>query len=188
MSKEFAVIDTETNWKDEVMSIGVIISNTDNFKRMDSRYYILSQEASIGGMFSSTMYSTNHEIIEGVKSNIIDDLIYWLNSSHIKDLFAYNAAFDKNHLPELRDFCWHDIMKIAAYKQYNKHIPNDTPCCKTGRMKRGYGVEPMLNILGVNNYCETHNAVLDARDELLIMEILDYDLDVYPIIKDKNDL
>ena len=55
-------------------------------------------------------------------------------------------------------------------------------------MKRGYGVEPMLNILGVNNYCETHNAVLDARDELLIMEILDYDLDVYPIIKDKKDL
>lgn len=48
MSQRFAVIDTETNWNDEVMSIGIMIANSDNFKRIDSRYYILSQEASIG--------------------------------------------------------------------------------------------------------------------------------------------
>lgn len=182
MSQRFAVIDTETNWNDEVMSIGIMIANSDNFKRIDSRYYILSQEASIGGMFSSTMYSTSHEIIEGSKSNIINDLKHCLNSNNINDLFAYNASFDKNHLPELSNFCWHDIMKIAAYKQYNKHIPKEVPCCSTGRMKRGYGVEPMLNILGVDNYFETHNAVIDARDELLIMKILDYDIDSYPEI------
>ena len=41
MSKRFAVIDTETNWKDEVMSIGVLIAKSSNFERTDSRYYIL---------------------------------------------------------------------------------------------------------------------------------------------------
>lgn len=41
MSKKFGVIDTETNWNDEVMSIGVLIANCKNFKKIDSRYYIL---------------------------------------------------------------------------------------------------------------------------------------------------
>ena len=73
-------------------------------------------------------------------------------------------------------------MKVAAYRQHNSRIPDCLPCCKTGRLKRGYGVEPMLQILGVEDYCETHNAVIDARDELKIMEILDYEIDFYPEI------
>ena len=102
--------------------------------------------------------------------------------SGVDDLFAYNASFDKNHLPELSDFCWHDIMKVAAYKQHNPCIPDYLPCCKTGRLKRGYGVEPMLQMLGVEDYCETHNAIVDARDELRIMVELGYDIDFYPEI------
>ena len=40
----------------------------------------------------------------------------------------------------------------------------------------------MLQMLGVNNYSETHNAIIDAKDELLIMKILNYDIDFYPEI------
>ena len=32
MSRRFAVIDTETNWKDEVMSIGVLIARSKDFE------------------------------------------------------------------------------------------------------------------------------------------------------------
>lgn len=182
MSKRFAVIDTETNWNNEVMSIGVLIANSKNFNRIDSRYYILPNEESVGGMYSKTMRKTSHEIIMGHRVEVIDDLKILLNSNGVDDLFAYNASFDKNHLPELSDFCWRDIMKVAAYKQHNPHIPDCLPCCKTGRLKRGFGVEPMLQILGVEDYCETHNAVMDARDELRIMKILDYEIDFYPEI------
>ena len=38
------------------------------------------------------------------------------------DTFAYNACFDRNHLPELRDFDWYNIMHLAAYHQYNAKI------------------------------------------------------------------
>lgn len=182
MSKRFAVIDTETNWNDEVMSIGVLIANSRNFNRKDSRYYILPKEEAIGGMYSKSMRQTNHEIITGHRVEVIDDLKMLLNSNGVDDLLAYNASFDKRHLPELSDFCWRDIMKVAAYRQHNSRIPDCLPCCKTGRLKRGYGVEPMLQILGVEDYCETHNAVIDARDELKIMEILDYEIDFYPEI------
>ena len=182
MSRRLAVIDTETNWKDEVMSIGVLIARTKNFKRTDSRYYILPRAESVGGMYSGSMRITSHEILTKHRPDAIDDLKYLLNSNGVDDLFAYNASFDKRHLPELSDFCWHDIMKVAAYKQHNPHIPDHLPCCGTGRLKRGYGVERMLHILGVDDYCETHNAVIDARDELKIMELLGYDIDFYPEI------
>lgn len=182
MSKRFAVIDTETNWNDEVMSIGVLIANSKDFNHTDSRYYILPREEKVGGMYSKAMRKTSHDILTGHRFDVIDDLKMLLNSNGVDDLFAYNASFDKRHLPELSDFSWHDIMKVAAYKQHNPHIPNHLPCCKTGRLKRGFGVEAMLQILGVEDYCETHNAIIDARDELRIMKILDYEIDFYPEI------
>ncbi len=182
MSRRFAVIDTETNWNDEVMSIGVLIARCRNFKKTDSRYYILPSEEKVGGMYSKSMRNTSHEIITGHRVEVIDDLKILLNSNGVDDLFAYNASFDKNHLPELSDFCWHDIMKVVAYRQHNPCIPDHMPCCKTGRLKRGYGVEPMLRMLGVEDYSETHNAVIDARDELRIMTKLGYDIDFYPEI------
>lgn len=182
MSRRFAVIDTETNWNDDVMSIGVLIARSKNFKHTDSRYYILPQEEKVGGMYSKSMRSTTHEILTGHRGEVIDDLRLVLYSNGVDDLFAYNASFDKRHLPELSDFSWHDIMKVAAYKQHNPHIPDHLPCCKTGRLKRGFGVEPMLQILGEEDYCESHNAIRDARDELMIMKILGYEIDFYPEI------
>ena len=182
MSRRFAVIDTETNWNDDVMSIGVIIARSKNFKGADSRYYILPEEEKVKGMYSKSMRRTSHEILTGNRYEVIDDVRDLLESNGVDDLFAYNASFDKRHLPELSDFCWRDIMKVAAYKQYNPCIPKDLPCCKTGRLRRGYGVEPMLQILGVDDYCESHNAIIDARDELRIMRILDYEIDFYPEI------
>ena len=47
----FAVMDTETNWCNEVMSIGVAIANCETFELIDTRYYILNPEYLIGGMF-----------------------------------------------------------------------------------------------------------------------------------------
>ena len=64
-------------------------------------------------------------------------------------------------------------MRLAAYKQYNHTIPRNAECCKTGKLKRNYGVEPILrNLSGEKRYVETHNALLDAVDELKIMKLL----------------
>ena len=42
MSELFAVIDTERTWSDRVMSIGVVISNCDNYEVMDRIYYVFT--------------------------------------------------------------------------------------------------------------------------------------------------
>ena len=47
----FAVIDTETNWADQVMSIGAVVADCTTFSPIDVRYYILTPEFTIGGMY-----------------------------------------------------------------------------------------------------------------------------------------
>lgn len=108
------------------------------------------------------------------------DIALWLRKQRVQAIFAYNARFDKNHLPELQGFSWHDIMALAAYRQHNTKLPSHWDYCSTGRLKRGYGVEPMLRLLaGDPTYAETHNALLDALDELEILRLLGHKVEAY---------
>lgn len=179
---KFAVIDTETNWADQVMSIGTIIADADTFEPIEAKYHILPIECQIGGMYYDTLFiETQVAPILCTRREAIADLKNWFSQHGIHAIFAYNACFDRNHLPELRDLEWHDIMRLAAYRQYNEKIPKDAECCSTGRLKRGYGVEAMLRLLsGSRTYRETHNAFHDAFDELKIMRLLAHPLDAYP--------
>lgn len=200
----FAVIDTETNWHDEVMSLGVAIADKTTFRCLETRYYIFEQEARVGGMYSSVLYKCTNTTasanrngatlgtaqtttaatspITAARATAMAYLSDYLSSHGITSIYAYNAKFDCGHLPELQDYNWYDIMRIAAYKQFNKSIPDTAPCCKTGRLKSNYGVEPIIRMLAGNNrYYEVHNAVADAIDELRIIELLGLPLDSYNI-------
>lgn len=177
----FAVLDTETNWNDEVMSIGIVLADSITMKMVDSRYYVFTPECEVGGMYSGvldlvrtvpTRYTT--------RSHAIGEIKVWLRAWSVTKLFAYNASFDRNHLTELSRMNWYDIMRIAAYRQHNRYIPEDALCCRTGRLKSNYGVEAMTRLLsGDLNYAETHNALYDAEDELRIMKLLGLDLSRY---------
>jgi hypothetical protein len=129
-------------------------------------------------MYSDTLFlETPVKPILCKRSEAIADLRHWFQHHGIQSIFAYNACFDRNHLPELRNYRWHDIMRLAAYRQYNPRIPANADCCSTGRLKRGYGVEPMLRLLSGNHtYHESHNAIFDAADELKIMLLLEHEL------------
>ncbi len=179
-SKLFAVIDTETNWNNEVMSLGVAIADEDSHQCVAKKYYIFEPECLIGGMFSNVLYKGNIKAVKCRRDDALADLSRYLENMGVSKIFAYNARFDHGLLPELDDFEWFDIMRIAAYKQYNHAIPEGALCCKTGRLKSNYGVEPILRMLsGDTRYCETHNAVNDAVDELRIVELLGHELSVY---------
>ena len=171
---KFAVIDTETNWADQVMSIGTVIADGDTFETLESKYHILPIECQIGGMYESTLFiETPVKPILCTRTEAISQLRAWFRQNGVTSVFAYNACFDRNHLPELRDLDWFDIMRLAAYRQHNPKIPAGADLCSTGRLKRGYGVEPMLRLLSDScTYRESHNAYFDALDELEIMRLL----------------
>ncbi len=180
--KMIAVIDTETNWNNEMMSIGIVLSKEDDFRVTDQKYYIIDPEWRVCGLFSNVLR------IRDVKSEIADrktalsEISQWLSENKVSRIFAYNAKFDQGLLPELSDYSWYDIMRLAAYRQFNKSIPETAECCKTGRLKRNYGVEPIMRMLSGNYcYCEVHNAVRDALDELEIMRLLGHPVGEYEI-------
>ncbi len=177
----FAVIDTETNWYDEVMSVGIVLADELTFEAVDSRYYIFPAEARSGGMYDSVLNIVKEEYTTVCsRREAMNDIALWLKGAQVSRIFAYNACFDCKHLPELSWLMWYDIMKIAAYRQHNPFIPSDALCCSTGRLKRRYGVEPMLQLLMEDcSYSETHNALFDAADELKIMKLLGRRVEAY---------
>ncbi|MCM1397922.1 MAG: hypothetical protein NC225_00405 [Clostridium sp.] len=182
ITEKFAVIDTETNWYDEVMSIGVVVAETETMKKIDTVYYVIDPEYKVGGMFSDELFYHDDEACIVSRNQALQELRKWLDAYHVQKLFAYNARFDKGHLPEYSMYQWYDIMRLAAYRQYNKAIPDFADCYKTGKLKRGYGVESILNMFRENHeYREVHNAVMDAEDELQIMQLLGHGIQEYDI-------
>ncbi|MDR2655301.1 MAG: hypothetical protein LBC56_04390 [Oscillospiraceae bacterium] len=177
----FAVIDTETTWGDAVMSIGIVIADADSYEPIEQRYYILTPFKSHGGMYTHALYAGGIKPdLECSREQAVADLRALLTDHAVSAIFAYNAAFDKRHLPELAHLAWYDIMKLAAYRQHNPKIPSHADCCKTGRLRRGYGVQSVYRMLSEEYaYCELHNAMTDALDELTIMKLLNHELNNY---------
>ena len=185
MEKRIVVIDTETTWGDRVMSVGAVIADASDFRPLERRYYVLDPEYRSGGMFSSELFTVPEKETRIVtRRAAISEINEWLREAGIEKVFAYNASFDKNHLAELSGYRWYDIMRLAAYRQYNRYIPEDAPCCSTGKLKKGYGVEPIRRMMsGDNGYCELHNALQDACDELEIMRMLGHEIAAYEVGK-----
>ena len=182
-SSFIAVIDTETTWSNHLMSVGLVIADARSFKPVAKQYYIISPACEEGGMFSAVLNVKSAPLnLKDTRQNVMRCLIRVLQQYHVRKIFAYNAAFDYNHLHELKQYAWFDIMRIAAYRQYNKKIPSGADCYKTGRLRRNYGVEPKLRLLSDNPaYREVHNALCDAVDELRIMELLGLSIEQYQI-------
>lgn len=182
MREHIAVIDTETTWSGAVMTVGIVIADASNYEIVGYKYYVIKEALREGGMFDYVVHikGINEEKVS--RKKIADNISAFLMEHDVSSVFAYNAGFDKNCLAFMKDFIWHDIMRIAAYRQYNPMIPTSAECCKTGRLKRGYGVENIMRMIGNKDYIETHNALLDARDELEIMRLLGHPSDIYPQI------
>jgi len=181
MAEKFAVIDTETNWENDVMAVGIVIAEDGIFEPLDYKYVIVDEAAKVGGMFSYALIVNDQkpEILK--KPQAIKAIIDYLDSNDVKSIFAYNAIFDFRCLPELCKFSWHDILRLAAYKQHNPAIPAAS-CCRTGRLKSGYKVEDILRMFGERDYRELHNALTDAADELRIMRYLKHPINKYPLL------
>ena len=183
MLEDFAVLDTETNWDNRVMSVGIVLADGIDLTPTDTRYYVFTPEAEVGGMFSAALWLESTPERVCTRAEALREIRSWLAEAEVESVFAYNARFDWGMLPELRDLRWYDIMALAAYRQYNDSIPPWADCCRSGRLRRGFGVEPILRLLREEDYREEHNALRDALDELEIMRRLGHRLETYEIAR-----
>jgi len=180
---KFAVIDVETTWGNSTMSVGVVIADEKSKNVIDAKYYLIDPEYKQGGMYSGVLKMTGIAVsFTGSRAEVIKKINHLLQVNGVKKILAYNASFDMQQLPELSSYMWCDIMRLAAYREYNAMISPDVECYGTGKMKRGYGVEAIMRMLsGNNHYIETHNAYYDALDELKIVRLLGHELEKYDI-------
>lgn len=190
-----AVIDTETTWNDvmrlkygakfmdAVFSIGIVIADKNTFDILKCAYYILTPECQENGMYVEKLnLAPNNITKQCTREDCVKDITMIFDKYNIHDIFAYNASFDYRHLPELHEYAWHDIMSKSAYRDSNQYLSSiDAQSFHAnGRLKRGYGVEDVYRLINQDDYfVETHNALFDAMDELVIMQKLKHHPDTY---------
>lgn len=192
--KYFAVIDTETNqsykktyggriFDGPVMSIGVVIAEIDTFNIVSRYYGIVENEAKK----PAWTVAKNALRLKGVPINteanretVLNTVKAGLERFGVTKIAAYNAKFDYDHLPELHDgYDWIDIMGPCQYRQFNKFLPYYLKTFKTGKVQKGYKVDDLLRYIGKGRVEETHNALVDACDELNVMKELGNPLSLY---------
>ncbi|MHA0290599.1 hypothetical protein [Mesomycoplasma ovipneumoniae] len=186
MNKNIVVIDVETNYENEVFSVGVVIADSTDFQWFDKAYWIIENNWKVGGMYARNIWvplplEFREEInVVKTRQEMIAQLIHFLKFYEVKNWFSY-TTFDFRHLPELhKSFEHNDISIFAKSKQFNKHIPLNAKLTKNGDLKRGWNAQDIYRLLTKDKcYIETHNALLDAMDELRIMELLDLDIETF---------
>ena len=187
---KIAVVDAELNKNNEVMSVGAVVADSETFEISDERYFIITPENLEGGMFLKELRTGDCINAPAVsREEALQRIAFFLRDNNVKAIYAYNAAFDRGMLPELAEFTWYDIMKLAAYKKYNPAIGQAEACDKNGRLKKDFGVGSMIRrMTGDVSFTETHNALYDARDELKVMELLDRPVSDYEFARVEGDL
>lgn len=186
-SKYFAVIDVETNWDNEAMSIGLVIANSADYSVADKRYYILYPECKTGGFYSDVLRDVDKSLIADCsRSEAVKDIDNLLDHYRVSDILAYNAPFDYKCMPELHRFTWRDILPIAANRNFNDKLPDNCEFFSTGLLKRGRSLENILRLIYFRGYTEMHNGLADAIDELLLIKIIALPIDVYREYKPKQ--
>ncbi|ENY68499.1 Hypothetical protein MAU_5750 [Metamycoplasma auris 15026] len=182
----FAVIDVETNFFDKVISIGVVIAKSNDFKVVDTNYWIIKENSKFPAIYSKSLlgplcrydHYTGYDI--ETYDLAIEKLIDFLNKYNVKHWFSY-TSFDYRHLPKLSNiFQYHDISIVAKNKNFNDFIPDYFETFRNGALKRGYGAESIYRLVTKNDeYFETHNGLIDAIDELIIMYALELDIESF---------
>jgi hypothetical protein len=180
---KIAVVDIETNFDDDIVSLGIVIGDAKTYRVVDAKYFVINPAYKVWGMYNSYLWMNHSYGIKECSWDIaINEIKTFLNKYGVKDIFAYNASFDYRHIPELAEYYWYDIMKIAAYKQHNPHLSPRLEYCGTGRLKTNYGVESIIRMLTASRtYIEKHHALFDAIDELKIMELLGLPINNYKV-------
>lgn len=185
--KYFAVVDVETNWNNEMMSVGVVIGDVAEFNATDKRYYVIHPECQTGGIYSRVLRDVDENLITDCsRGEAINDITALLAQYGVTDIFAYNAPFDYKCLSELNKYTWRDILPVAANRNYNDKLPDNCECFKTGLLKHGRGLENIMRLIYFRGFTEHHNGLTDALDELQLMRLIGQPIQAYCEYKPKQ--
>ena len=86
-NERFAVIDTETNWDNALMSIGMVISDEKTMRPLDAKYLIITPEFERGGIFSASLF--DFEPFESIMRHELESALLPMLEKHgVQKLFC----------------------------------------------------------------------------------------------------
>ena len=92
---KFLVIDTETTWENESMSIGAVIADSETMCPIEKRYYIIDPTYRNGGKFSFVLMHTRADKpMICTRSKAMSDLLERGTNHIMQQVFAYNASIE----------------------------------------------------------------------------------------------
>ena len=181
LPKTIAIIDVETSFSNNLMSVGVVIADKESFEYISGFYGIIVPKEY--GMFSDAIYKfrvdkSKFNVKELNRESCLAHVKEVLEENNVEYILGYNSGFDYRCLPELQEYKWIDIAKVAAYKTYNQFIPPQVEASKTGRIKK-WSMEVVMQNTNRRSYMELHNAFQDAYDELLLVQAVKQPISLY---------
>lgn len=202
-----AVIDVETTWRDEVMSIGAVIVDTqDKYRILEIAYWLVTPFCYQPAMFSraidlsmvkerSFFYKKGNRVLDSVTEKedsfekCIAGLQALLDCHDVSSCFAYNGHFDKRHLLDIDGVAWFDLVVPFTSYDLNPYIssqkipPENLGVGKAGlRLVKEYSFFNIMRYIpGCKRYYETHNGCVDAFEEAMAMQMMKLPRDEYRI-------
>ena len=126
------------------MSIGIVIGDVTTYQQVDQYYGIVADEAKKPAWEPARQGLRALGIRidkEADRAQVLAGAKELMDKYHVNMIAAFNAKFDKDHLPEFQeDYTWIDIMLPCAYRQYNPYLPAYINTYKTGKVFSGYKV------------------------------------------------
>lgn len=174
----FAIIDTKTNYYGNAISIGVVVVNS-HFEIQQAQYYLIPEE-----LIHDHNHKDDFDIIHVYKTyfgrlfDCENHIRTLMNQYNITNIYAYNAFYVKKSLPEMNNYNWFDIAKVATYKQYNHELPLDADYDENGQLLR-YAMKNVIELMMKTYYKCVNHALYNALDELKIMKLIGLPIEKY---------
>ena len=116
------MIDTETNWADQVMSIGCCLADADTFTPLEMKYHILPIECQIGGIYYDALFldtpvkpilCTRAEAMSDLRGYGVEPMLRMLSGDRTYRE-THNAMFDAVDELEIMRLMGHHILNYFA--------------------------------------------------------------------------
>ena len=119
----------------------------------------------------------------GCHKDIENHIRKLLNKYKITNIYTYNGIFIFKKLPGLKQYHWYDIIKVAAYKQYNYKLLDNLPFREDGRLLCNCSIKEIMQILTKTYFYYTDHALYDTFDIARIMSLINLPIEQYSFSK-----
>lgn len=192
-NEHVAIVRAIDNLSGKCAALGIVVIDRDTLAVTEKKYFLCSdcigENIPIDNLcpYELEIKETGEEITIIDRGDMEKAICGWLKDHDIHEFLFYGGGTDKRCLsPVIKDLGigWFDVSYIAAYQQRNPRLQMlGMPAnyfSGTGRLTCGYGLQDMYRMMtGSRTYERSYNAIEEAKDILVIINMIGVPLSAY---------